>query len=792
MNERKQKLAIGCLLHDFGKLLYRFNDGRNHSTSGFEYLKDVKALSEEEEILNCVRYHHAKQLSTANISENDIAYVAYIADNIASAADRRKKENDDGEGGFVKGASLETIFNILNDNNEKKVYQPKSDEIPKDINYPTDKEITFDEGFYSNIISNIRNLLNQIEFNDNYINSLLQVLEANLTFVPSSTNMGELRDISLYDHLKLTAAFGLCIEQYLTEYGLNNYKAELYENAKDFYTQKAFLIYSLDISGIQSFIYNIASKGALKGLRARSFYLEILMESSVDELLDRLELCRANVLYTGGGHTYMLLPNTENTKEKIASFEKELNKWFMDNFGSQLYAAGGFAECSAETLQNIPDGSYKEIFRSVSKSISAKKINRYSAEDIEAFNAPHDFDSARECVICHRSDKLSSENKCSVCSGLEKLSTMIIDDKKALFVLTKALDTENSVIMPFDTVLTAGDENKVKKLMQTSDYVRSYSKNLPYTGNKVTSNLWVGDYCSDNDFSKLIEKSKGIKRLGVIRADVDNLGRAFVSGFSGPYETITRTAVFSRKLSMFFKLHINKLLEKGGYNLDESEPEKRNATIVYAGGDDLFIVGAWDDIIGFSVDLKHSLERYSQGKLTLSAGIGIYPDKFPISAMAEQTGELEHLSKTYNNESKNSVTLFGEGIYDPNDKEGREKYIFENTYHWDEFIDEVLLEKLFALQQYIKNNDEHDKALLYKMLQLIRDRKKEDKLNISRFTYLVARMSPDKENTEEVDAYNYFAQKMYQWIRDEKHCRQLVTAIYLYVYMNRERTEEYE
>ena len=186
------------------------------------------------------------------------------------------------------------------------------------------------------------------------------------------------------------------------------------------------------------------------------------------------------------------------------------------------------------------------------------------------------------------------------------------------------------------------------------------------------------------------------------------------------------------------------------------------------------------------------MDRYSQGRLTISAGIGIYTDKFPISAMAKQTGELEHLSKTYDNESKDSVTLFGEGIYDPGDKGSKEKYSFENSYHWDEFIDEVLFEKLSALQQYIKNNSEHDKALLYKMLQLIRDRKKEDRLNIARFTYLVARMCPNNENEEEIALYNYFAKKMYKWIRNEKDCRQLATAIYLYVYMNRERTEEYE
>ena len=57
-----------------------------------------------------------------------------------------------------------------------------------------------------------------------------------------------------------------------------------------------FLLYSMDISGIQNFINSIGDKGALKGLRARSFYLEIMMEHIIDELLDKVTLSRTNLI----------------------------------------------------------------------------------------------------------------------------------------------------------------------------------------------------------------------------------------------------------------------------------------------------------------------------------------------------------------------------------------------------------------------------------------------------------------------------------------------------------------
>lgn len=46
--------------------------------------------------------------------------------------------------------------------------------------------------------------------------------------------------------------------------------------------EKAFLLYSADFSGIQKFIYTVASEKALRSLRSRSFFLELAMEHYAD------------------------------------------------------------------------------------------------------------------------------------------------------------------------------------------------------------------------------------------------------------------------------------------------------------------------------------------------------------------------------------------------------------------------------------------------------------------------------------------------------------------------------
>ena len=275
LTDRQVKLIVGSLLHDIGKVVYRSGDGRNHSASGTDYLKNDAAITDQD-ILHCVRYHHGKYLSGADIKDNDLAYITYFSDNVAAFTDRR--EADAGEAGFDKSIPLASVFNILNNHHGNSHYAMQVLDPKQGINYPTEKDVAMDEHFYKTVVQNITENLRGISLNEEYINSLLTVLEANLTYIPSSTSKRELADISLFDHVKITAAVASCIEQYWREQGQDNYRAVLFEDAKNTYSREMFLLYSMDISGIQSFIYAVVDEGALKGLRARSFYLEIMMD----------------------------------------------------------------------------------------------------------------------------------------------------------------------------------------------------------------------------------------------------------------------------------------------------------------------------------------------------------------------------------------------------------------------------------------------------------------------------------------------------------------------------------
>ena len=770
MENQGRKLTIGALLHDVGKLLYRTNDGRSHSISGYEFLKEQGI--EDEEILNQIKFHHGKMLAKAQIPDNDLSYITYWADNVAAGADRRT--NDESyEWGYDKYVPLASIFNILNDNHQNYSYDMQAIYDDGKPNNPKETGGSYAEGTYNGILKDLKQCLSAVALTEEYVNSLLSVLEATQSFVPSSTDKTQLCDISLYDHCKITAAIAGCMLAYLNEQNLRNYREILFQKGSETYERKAFLLMSLDISGIQSFLYTVGSDNVLKTLRAKSFYLEIMLEHIVDELLEQVGLSRANLIYSGGGHAYLLLANTEKTQELIKNFKAELNHWFLKWFKTDLYMAVGLAECSANDLMNQPRGSYEAIFKAAGKSISASKANRYTISELLALNRRKAGQYERECKVCGELNQLNEDNLCTMCAAFISASSDILE--KEFVTILRENPNSRGLKLPFDKYMVLESEQEVKgRLKVKSDaYVRCYSKNRMFTGYNVATKLWVGDYHQGDSFRDFVNKAEGIKRIGVLRADVDNLGKAFVSGFTPEHTSLSRTATFSRKMSLFFKLHINDILLNGRYSFDGQTKQltRRNAAIIYSGGDDVFLIGAWNDVICAAIDLNESLQTFTQGTLKISAGIGIFPEKYPASALALQTGKLEDMAK---DAGKNSIALFNE----------------ESVYKWETFTDGVLGEKFQLIKRYFDGNEEKGASAMYKMLSFIRTRG--EKISLARFAYMLGRMEPDKKEEEEKkELYQEFSKKMYQWIKNEEDSKQLVTAIYLYVYLNRNKEGDY-
>src|SRR3712207_4223452 len=187
--------------------------------------------------------------------------------------------------------------------------------------------------------------------------------------------------------MRLTSGLATSIFLYLKDSGITNYKDELYKHSLNFYHKEAFRLVSFDISGIQDFIYTITSAGAHKQLRSRSFYLDMISEWIVDSLLNSLDLTRANVIYSGGGHAYIILPNTTEAEEKIAAIEQKFNEFFLKHFNTKLFVALGSVAFKADDFKGGVTEDFEPLFRKVSQQISEKKLSRYDAATILKLNA---------------------------------------------------------------------------------------------------------------------------------------------------------------------------------------------------------------------------------------------------------------------------------------------------------------------------------------------------------------------------------------------------------------------
>lgn len=603
MNPQTVQATFGCLLHDVGKAVYRagISDGR-HGEAGYRFVRDIDGYGQAKAVLDCIRYHHAAQLRQAKDCD-PLAAIAYIADNIAAAADRRQTGD---ETQFDRYLPLSPVFTHLNGEHPGHTLPPHA--LDGRLRLPLDGSFRLSAGDYEQILLTLRRELSAMPPQEEWLNSLLSVWESCMSTVPSSTNTGESPDISLYDHSKVTAAVGACISEYLLDRGETDYFTALVQQEQSFRLQQAFLLYSADFSGIQKFIYSVSTRNALKSLRSRSFFLELCMEHYIDELLQLCGLSRANLLYSGGGHCYVLLPNTEKTVRAIQAWNTRFNDFLIEQFGVRLYLADGYTPCSANDLTNTPaeEAPYQAMFRRVSHQVAKKKLHRYSVQQLRRMNQSHQDPGQRECRICGRTDALRDGEAdtciCLWCALFESLSRKI--QGQDVYVVSRdaagADFTLPAAQGELSFILT--NEARARQLLAGEGVVRVYTKNRFCAGLRYSTRIYVGDYAADNSMAALAGASEGVPRLGVCRMDVDNLGQSFVSGYecaaeSDPvkrqhFVTLSRTAAFSRQMSLFFKGYINPILSG-----EFEHCRALQVAVVYSGGDDVFLVGAWTDVL---------------------------------------------------------------------------------------------------------------------------------------------------------------------------------------------------
>jgi CRISPR-associated protein Csm1 len=505
------------------------------------------------------------------------------------------------------------------------------------------------------------------------LGTLVAMLRKYACFVPSATPWEEdeefrtLPDISLYDHLKVTAAIAAVLTGVLPDE-----VDALLRRDQHAWTRPVCVAIRADLSGIQGFIYRITEggakgKGTAKRLRGRSLYVTLLAEAMAQSLLRTLELPPMNLLYCGGGRLDLLGPL--GAEAAIAEWTKEMERYLVREYGGTL---GVQVALRAVCPQNFE--TYVSVYEDLDAALMRAKQRKFAS--LLAAGFPEVQAVHHVCPTCDLTP-VSEPSVCQPCQdhlaiggNLPRATHLVwgaagqnVPGVEGFFewpepiALRVGLVTNETLPSALSAIRGGGVTAELIRLNET-DFLAAPDGETPSAaafGFRFLANRAPFDkYGAVLEFSEIAERSQGAAYLGLLKADVDRLGLVFRRGLAKGM-SISRLATLSSMIDLFFTGWVGQLGDRTAKRL--GHPENPFYTM-YAGGDDLLVIGPWDAAIAFAEDLQEHFQRFCCGNpnLTVSAAIECIKPHFPVRRFA---GLLTDAIDAAKGAGRNRIRLFG-------------------------------------------------------------------------------------------------------------------------------------
>lgn len=366
-----------------------------------------------------------------------------------------------------------------------------------------------------------------------------------------------------------------------------------------------------DFSGIQRYVLGVksAGKAQAKRLRARSFLLELFEYAALWTVKERLRIADDNVLVRGGGGFLMRIP-PDTDLVRLEEIRSSLQRKLWDESGGEVQFSLGWAETPLAARANLEEQK-RRIGASILQSSGSWNPEGWCQSPLdEPFGKP-----------------------CDICSQYPGQQVVQDEDEEALHCKS-CLDARR-----------LGEKlTRWKWMRPGGSSVRALGVAFAALENQTPESFRVGRWIprhSDSreplTFQEIAEQARSDHRLAVLKADVDDMG-VRVGQIAGKDPSYNRLRSFSYSLHEFFGQTIQDLLA-------ESWPFMYT---LYAGGDDLLLVGPWDVVLDFAGFLVEEFEKgpaQEYSPLTLSAGIALTPYRVPIRHAVERAEELLESAK---------------------------------------------------------------------------------------------------------------------------------------------------
>lgn len=509
------------------------------------------------------------------------------------------------------------------------------------------------------------------------LESLLGVTQGLLHTVPASRYRGHVTDVSLFDHSRMVAALAACLGMQEHENGNNANQIK-----------GRFRFVTLGMGGIQNFIFRSVpplepadspanqsvNKGSAKRLRARSFYISLFSWIAARRILNELGLPSTNLVYDAGGHALLLIPEMSEVVELVNQVLAQIAAEIRDTLGGTLR----FDYALSEPL--LESDFHPSKFQTQLRKIETARANarlRFPDDrlrDGQSWAENGWIDNSDVSLVIDRAPflkqlkllgqvlpkseflALNSGDRADWSEDLLGMRVSLHTERPAsglVYSLKPQAAGHATPLFLSGSHLPVATEQELQRL-ETLQAV--FDEEEP---------LQAGAPLPFHALAHLSTSDEGtpVKHpmLGVLKADVDLLGALFSYGFcSNPASaggdassraTLGRLAALSRSLDQFFK----------GFLIEKIRTHYRNLYTVFVGGDDLFLIGPWYDLVRFTRDLHGWFTRMTcqNQDVTFSAGIIFSKPATPVVHLADQAEAVleEAKSRGRNRIAYGNVTL---------------------------------------------------------------------------------------------------------------------------------------
>lgn len=779
------KIGVSALIHDLGKVFLPLKKDK-------EFLKRILGKSDftlEEKLNYCPReYSHQHVLYTVIFIENfknyfpqelirdtdeekregnsfinlagkhhkpetELQWIIAEADRLSSGMDRQTYESSEEESREYYEIARISLFQNLFQKNKKTEWCYTLEKLSFNSILPTKdlERVNFLEN-YRNLTENFVKAFKSLENKENlylWVQNLDSLLKIYFSFVPAARIKGLLPDISLYDHLRMTASLAIALYKYHLE--TSSLREVFIKEEKN----KKFLLISGDFYGIQKFIFDLGEvvKQRAKTLRGRSFAVSLYTQLASEWIVLELGLNFLSIFLNTAGKFHILAPNLTYVWQKLENIKEEFDKWFYENFYLESGIGIAVSEVSPEEL--IPP-NFRDTWRKHLEKLEDVKFKRFDFKKFTGVIEDY-LDQFRNdlrpslCPFCKKRPSQTvledGTGICFLCEDYIKIGENLVKNKRIKVFLRKEGigDLNKPFLDKFQIEFEDREEIKLGK-----EYIKyfqyQFEEKIQEEINYFPTNgyvpIWDGRILTFEEIAKkaLIDENqtlRGVDYLGVLKGDVDNLGFIFSCGFEDTYFNISRLVTLSRDLENFFGFYIPSLIKRDFPNL----------YTVFSGGDDFFIIGPWNEIIKFLREFKKKFKQFvcENEKVTFSAGYLLHKHDIPFAKMAELVEEKLEKAK----------------------KEGKDRIcIFDKTIEWDE-LEEVLSIK-DELENWLKERL-ITKSFLYRINEIIE------------FCEMEGNFFENKPKSLEIENYNIFKWRAYLYYFISRNVKKRKEELLLYL-----------